>query len=264
MAVNPFFNFTNFSSEQTLIEDLIVEAIQIYGHDAYYIPRSDNALDLLLGEDPLSSYGAGYSIELYLKSSDSFQGQSEFMSKFGLQIEDQATFLMAARRFDELGTGLFRPRENDIIYIQMTPTNRYLFEIRFVENKEQLFQLGKLYTYELRCEMMNFSNERVASGIPEADELALTKAYAQALSLDLPSGNGNFVVGESVAQGTLTATVSAWVANTGILTVSFLGEDAFLPGLPLVGATSNAQYNLYSARLVNSHRPKTPSVTMKI
>ena len=203
MPVNPYFNFTNFNTEQDLVEDLIIESIQIYGHSVHYIRREDAAIDKLLGEDASSRYTNGYEVEMYLKSSDSFQGQSEFMSKFGLHIEDQATFLVSARRFGQISTGLDRPRENDIIYVEMTPTNRYLFEIRFVENKEQLFQLGKLYTYELRCEMMNFSHEQINptsnADLLNAGALATAVTYAERFTLDLGSGSGACGFADAIA-----------------------------------------------------------------
>ena len=42
-------------SEQYLYEDLIIEAIGIYGHDVYYLPRELVNEDELFGEDPLSN-----------------------------------------------------------------------------------------------------------------------------------------------------------------------------------------------------------------
>ena len=170
MPLNPYFNHTTQVSEQTLLQDLIDESIQIYGHDTYYIERDTVDLDMILGEDHLAAYTNATPIEMYIKSTESFQGQSEFISKFGLHIEDQASLVVSQRRWALVfGAHLIRPREGDIIWIQMTPDNRYLFEIRFVENKEQLFQLGKLYTYELRCEMMNYTHEKVETALPDID-----------------------------------------------------------------------------------------------
>lgn len=247
MPVNPFFNFTDFKGEQDLVQDLIDESIQIYGHEAFYLKREDRAIDKLLGEDPRMAFAHAYPVELYLKSFDAFQGQSEFISKFGLQIEDQAMFLISARRFDQaIGypASLVRPREGDMIFIELTPTNRYLFEIRFVENKEQLFQLGKLYTYELRCEMMNYSNEKVTTGIEEIDALALDKAYSLTLTVNA-GGTGDYVVGETVTQTdggkTTTALVRTWDSGTRELLVQQV-EGVFVGGAPIVGAESLAKW----------------------
>jgi len=248
MALNRYFNQTTFVPEQDLVQDLIDESIQIYGHQVYYIPRDTVNLDAFLGEDPLAKFTTAYPIEMYIKTVESFQGQSEFISKFGLHIEDQATFLVSVRRFDEsvvmYGNLTFsRPRENDLLYVQMTPTNRYLFEIRFVENKEQLFELGKLYTYELRCEMMNFTNEKVNTNIESIDEVAQARAYT--IELSMASGNGNYIVDETVFQGANLASATAsgmvydWTANT--LQVQQV-TGTFLANTVVRGSTSNAAW----------------------
>jgi hypothetical protein len=248
MPVNPYFNMTTFVPEQTLVDNLIIESIQIYGHNAYYLRRDAVDLDTLFGEDPLAHYPQAYAVEVYLKSSESFQGQSEFISKFGLQIEDQATFLVSTTRFAQVVAGaLSRPRENDILYIEMTPTNRYLFEIRFVEDKEQLFQLGKLYTYEIRCELMNYSHERIDTLIPDIDDAADRATYT--LNLQLSSGTGTFQADEFVYQGESYITsiasgqVTKWDAPTNVLSIhNIVGE--FANTLTVIGQTSNAHWTM--------------------
>jgi len=255
MSVNRYFNHTSFASEQGLVQDLIDESIQIYGHDVYYIPRDTVNLDTFLGEDPLTAFTTTYPIEMYLKTLESFQGQSEFISKFGLHIEDQATFIVSQRRFtsavvdavDSAVTVLSRPREADLIYIEMTPNNRYLFEIKFVEDKERLFQLGKLYTYELRCELMNFTNEKVNTNVDDIDEVAQKEAYTINITMNA-GGSGTFVVGESVYQGNTslaTATASAevyeWTPSTRVLAVQRV-VGTFAGSTAVKGNTSGAQW----------------------
>ncbi len=268
MPVNPYFNHVTFVTEQNLIEDLIIESIQIYGHMCYYIPRVDVNIDTILGEDGLSKYVTAYPVEIYLSTFDSFSGQSEFISKFGLHIEDQAKFLIASKRFFEATANtLPRPRENDLLYVEFTPTNRYLFEIRFVENKEQLFQLGKLYTYELRCEMMNFSHETVATGNTDVDTVAQREAYRVSISLQADNGGtGDFVPGEVVYQGTnfLTsvaqAVVFSWDLSTATLLVSDVVGD-FNGNDQIVGVTSNAVWHpLLAGNAVNT----SPTVSSPI
>ncbi len=247
MPVNPYFNTVTFATEQSLLNDLIVESIQIYGHSAYYLRREDVAIDKLFYEDPLARYPHASEIELYLKDKVSFAGSSEVFSKFGLIIEDQATFLVAASRFATVEPTLSRPRENDIIFIQFTPTNRYLFEIRFVENKEQLFQLGALYTFELRCEMMNYSHERVETGRADIDDLASAGAYTLDITMGAGSGSGTYTVGETVYQGDsfllamATGTVVAWSGSTKVLSVQNI-TGAFASVVEVTGVSSSAHY----------------------
>lgn len=245
MPTNPFFNEVSFATEQSLLNDLIVESIQIYGHSAYYLRREDVNIDPMFYEDPLARYRNASEIELYLKSNQSFKGSSEVFSKFGLVIEDQAEFLVAASRFAAVEPTLLRPRENDIIYIQFTPTNRYLFEIRFVENKEQLFQLGKLYTFELRCEMMNYSHERIETGNTDIDGVATQGAYT--LDITMGAGSGVYTVGETVYQGDsyllaiATGTVAGWNVSTKVLSVQNITGE-FAATVEVTGVTSSAHY----------------------
>jgi hypothetical protein len=108
---------------------------------------------------------------LYIKSIDGFNGDGNFMSKFGLEIRDQVTFSIAQRVFyDEVGnqTNLQRPREGDIIYF---PLNKKCFQIKFVNKFEMFYQLGALQTWELTCELFEYSDEIFSTGIPEVDIL---------------------------------------------------------------------------------------------
>ena len=260
MAVNRYFNQTAFAPEQDLVQDLIDESIQIYGHNVHYIPRDVVDMDTFLGEDPLAAFTTTYPVEMYLKSLESFQGQSEFISKFGLHIQDQATFLVSTRRFDaavvdavdSAQTVLSRPREADLIYIQMSEDHRYLFEIKFVEDKEHLFQLGKLYTYELRCELMNFTNEKVDTNVDDIDAVAQREAYTISITMDA-AGTGTYLVGESVYQGNTTlatATASAevytWTASTRVLEVQRV-VGTFAGSTVVKGDTSAAQWTTVTA-----------------
>ena len=260
MAVNRYFNQTAFAPEQDLVQDLIDESIQIYGHNVHYIPRDVVDMDTFLGEDPLAAFTTTYPVEMYLKTLESFQGQSEFISKFGLHIQDQATFLVSTRRFDasvvdavdSAQTVISRPREADLIYIQMSEDHRYLFEIKFVEDKEHLFQLGKLYTYELRCELMNFTNEKVDTNVDDIDAVAQREAYTISITMDA-GGTGTYLVGESVYQGNTTlaaATASAevytWTASTRVLEVQRV-VGTFAGSTVVKGDTSAAQWTTVPA-----------------
>lgn len=171
MAVNFYFNnFTN-SGEQNLIEDLVIESIRIFGQDVWYLPRTLGALDDLLNEDDLSIFKKAYMVEMYIKNVDGFEGEGDFLSKFGLQINDSITFTMSQRKFTEdvgLYDELVRPNEGDLIYF---PLNRKLFELKHVEHEAIFYQMGALQTYDLKCDLFQFSNERFATGVLEIDTL---------------------------------------------------------------------------------------------
>ncbi len=169
MATNVFFQNYQFHGEQQVYEDLIVEYIKLSGQDMYYIPRVFVNKDTVYGEDDLSQYNKAYLIEIFVRTYDGFEGDGSFMSKFGLEIRDQVTFTVAKRRFDdEIGRyeNIPRPREGDLIYF---PLNKKSFEIKFVDNKPFFYPFGELFTFDLYCELFEYSNEEFNTGIPEID-----------------------------------------------------------------------------------------------
>jgi len=171
MATNFFFNNFQASQEQLLLENLIIEAIRIYGEDMFYIPRKLNNYDDVYGADDQSSYENAYPIEIYIKSVDGFAGDGNFMSKFGLEIRDQVIFSVAQRRFNEdVGnyTTKVRPNEGDLIFF---PLNNKCFQIKYVNKFEMFYQLGALQTWEMTCELFEYSGETMNTGIPEIDVL---------------------------------------------------------------------------------------------
>lgn len=172
MTTNVFFNQFDSFGEQTLVEDLIIESIRIFGHDLYYCPRTVVARDEIWASDALSEYKNAYLIEMYLKNVDGFEGEGDFLSKFNIQIRDEITFTVAQRVFhDDVGASeiIQRPREGDLIYLPLT---QKVYVVKFVEHEAVFYQMGKLQTYDLRCELFEYSNETLNTGIAEIDELA--------------------------------------------------------------------------------------------
>jgi hypothetical protein len=197
MSTNFFINNFESSQEQNLMEDLIIESIRFYGQDMYYIPRVINNFDEIYVADDQSSYETPYSVEMYIKSVNGFSGDGNFMSKFGIEIRDQVIFSVARRVFnDEIGrftSTQLRPNEGDLIYY---PLNRKCFQIKYVNQHEMFYPLGKLYTWELTCELFEYSGETLNTGIPEIDDLQVkydTNMYSYAL-LDI---NGNQILDEN-------------------------------------------------------------------
>lgn len=169
MATNFYFNnFTN-SGEQRLIEDLIIESIRIFGIDVWYMKRNYGALDDLLNEDDLPTYNQAFLVEMYVKNVEGFQGDGDFLSKFGLQIRDSMTLTMSMRKFME-DVGQYneevRPLEGDLIYF---PLNRKIFQIKHVEHESIFYQMGSLQVYDFRVELYEYSNEVFNTGVEEID-----------------------------------------------------------------------------------------------
>lgn len=170
MATNPFFQNYDYFNESSLIDDLVIESIQIFGLDTFYLTRSLESVDEILNEDDLSIFNAAYQFEVYVKSVDGFQGEGDFLSRFGLQIRDQAVFTVAIRTFERYVTRLdptkIRPNEGDLIYL---PLNKKFFKIMHVEHESVFYQTGALQVFDLKCELFEYSNERFETGIEEVD-----------------------------------------------------------------------------------------------
>ena len=99
MATNPFFNKTN-SSEQSLIENLTIEQIKMFGYDMIYVPREFIKDDKIFGEGKWYKFTDAFPIEMYIETVNGFEGQGDIISKFGLQVKDRVTLVLARKRFE--------------------------------------------------------------------------------------------------------------------------------------------------------------------
>ena len=99
MPTNVFFNHA-VGTEQHLYEDLVVESMRFYGHETFYLPREVVEEDTILNEDVQSTFGDAYSVEMYLENTEGFEGEGDLFSKFGVQVKDQATFVIALRTWE--------------------------------------------------------------------------------------------------------------------------------------------------------------------
>ena len=152
MATNPWIS-KGVRSEQNLYEDLTIESLKFYGQDVYYLPRELVNVDKAFLDDVPSHFSDAYKIETYVENVDGFGGEGDLFSKFGVELRDQATFVVARRRWkkligDKLDAYNFRPREGDVIYV---PFSQSLFEIFKVETETPFYQLNNLPTFRLQC-----------------------------------------------------------------------------------------------------------------
>ena len=214
MPTNVYFNHA-VQSEQNLHEDLVVESLRFYGHECYYLPRTIVDEDEIFGEDTSSKFGDAYQVEMYIENTEGFEGEGDLLSKFGVEVRDQATFVLSRRtwdRFVSLDSNLAvttRPNEGDLIYF---PLGNQTFEIRFVEHENPFYQLGKLNVFKLQCETFEYSHEEIDVGIAELDNIEDQFSYQ--VSMTLGAGSGDFVVGETVTQTVATGkTVSGNVVD---------------------------------------------------
>ena len=225
MPVNHYFqdgNGIGNTAEKRLYEDLIIEGLKIYGQDVYYLPRTLVNRDLILGEDMLSKFSSALLLEAYMETTEGFAGEQEIINKFGLEIREDTTFMIAKRRFDEavdekatlVAEG--RPNEGDIIYM---PLMNSFFEIQFVQDQEPFFQLGQLPVYKLVCTSWEYSSERLDTGVgpidSAEDQYSLDQLNHQfslenetgslLLENDSVSGDSNYLLLETYALQTQSA-----------------------------------------------------------
>ena len=266
MATSIYFNNQKAKNEQNLIEDLMVETIKQFGFDGFYIPNTNSvARDLLFGEDPLKKFESAFPIELYLENTESYGGEQEFFSKFGLEIRNEVSVLLSRRTFSqrvplELYT---RPLEGDLIYIPFTGASGQgeLYEIRFTSGNKDFFMLGRKYPYfyELKLEKFKYSQEIISTGVPEID-IVSEELYTIDFSMERTTGTGDYLYKEIVYQGTdlANATTSAIVSNwlvedstsvAGILSVTNIMGN-FVANTLIKGAESGASRKLLTYDLI--------------
>lgn len=250
MALNPFINSWTQSNDQTLVEDLMIEAIKNYGFDCQYLPRTLVKEDMLFGEDVLSKFSSAVTVEMYLKDVQGFNGDGDFLSKFGMEVRDQVTLLVSKRRFANTvgsATSQTRPLEGDLIWLG-APFN-HMWEIRGVEHERPMYQIGNLICYELTCDLFKYSHERIQTGNTTIDAVQSNAAYT--LDLVLGAGSGTYTNNEIVYQGsypnamTATGNVVSWTANTSTLRVTNL-SGSFEDATAIKGVSSGASYVLAS------------------
>ena len=210
MPTNVYFD-TGTAPEQRLYENLIIEQLRAFGQDVYYLPRKLVNEDTLFGEDTLSSFNDAYQVEMYLDNIEGFEGQKEMMTRFGLDMQDEATWVVSKRRFEQLislDQNLIvssRPNEGDLIYF---PKAKKLFEIGFVDHDDPFYQLNNLPVFKMRCRTFEYSHEDFATGVSTIDAIETSESldamqYQLVLEEGTDSGtnyliteDGDFIVQE--------------------------------------------------------------------
>ena len=218
MALNPFF-LQGSQSEQRLVQDLINEHLKIYGIEVRYIPRKFVRQQTILREVQSSVFDDNFLLEAYVNTYDGYGGQGDIMTKFGVSLRDELTVTISKERFEDFISPFLaadddytlssRPREGDIIFF---PLGQRLFEVKFVEHEQPFYQLGKNYVYQLKCELFEYEDEVLDTGIDVIDEQLEDIGYITKLQL---IGAGT----------TATATAQLNVVNRGYIRQIVLNDD---------------------------------------
>jgi hypothetical protein len=199
MALNPFF-LQGSPGEQSLVQDLVNEHLRMFGIEVYYIPRKQLKTDNIIREVQSSKFDDNFIIEAYLNNSDGYSPGNDIMSKFGITLKNELSLIISRERFEEFispflssiiagernyspGESLVfstRPKEGDLIYF---PLGERIFEIKHVEFENPFYQLGKNYVYELKCELFEYEDEEISTGIDEIESTLSDTGYITDLKL---------------------------------------------------------------------------------
>lgn len=222
MPRNPYFSLGT-KSEKNLYEDIVIEGLKIYGHDVYYLPRKIINEDGIFNETTLSEFGQSFVLEAYVENIDGFEGEGDLLSKFGLEMRDQATLVVANRRWEQLigrfleDTTQVRPHEGDLIYFPMVNT---LFEIMYVEEETPFYQLQNLPVFKLKIEAFEYSNEAIDTGVEAIDKFEET--FGSRTRISVSSIVGTHLVGDEIQQArtdlspevTVTGEIAEFINDT--------------------------------------------------
>ena len=244
MTTNLYFNNVTSHAEQELINDLTSEVIKMHGMDVFYIPRTVVKEDLIMGEDVLSKFTTAYEIEMYLKGTEGFGGEGDLVSKFGLDVRDEVIFTVHKDRFN-LATDMDKPLEGDLVFL---PMSKGLFEIKFVEHEQPFYQAGKNYSFDITCELYQYSQEQLETGIADIDDIEKEQGYTIDLVMTA-GGSGVFTPDEIIYQGTsgsrtFEGTVISW--NDVTRTLRLNDTSGSLAAVATTGVTSGAVWSLSS------------------
>ena len=242
---NSFFsNTTGYSTEVSLIDDLVREQIKMFGVDVLYMPRRMLNLDKLLHESSKNAFELALPMPAYIKSFDGYDSGLEALTKFGVRSSDELTLQISKSEFlayyapflksyynqlagrdeteplDRLeGETAARAKEGDLIYF---PFDDSIFEIKYVQFDVPFFQLGKNYIFELQCEKFEYSGDTFDTGYENVDDtMAEPDYYRLEFHLDPNTGTGTF---ESTEEVVIIGLGEYDIIDGGVAIVNFFSE----------------------------------------
>jgi len=221
----------NVRSEQNLYEDIVIESLKIYGQDVFYLPRDTVYEDRVFGDEIPARYNSSYKIEMYIDNLEGFDGEGDLFTRFGVEIRDEATFVVSRRRWrstismfdNEINSE--RPREGDLIYLQLSNS---MFQITHVEHETPFYQLANLPVYKCRAQLFEYNDEDFDTSVDVIDDIERQGAYQYTLTLD--SASAYTLPGQTVSQTlssgvTISGEVIRYSDSDGILYVGHVGSD---------------------------------------
>jgi hypothetical protein len=254
MPRNVYLN-PKVKTEQNLYEDIIIEALSMYGQETFYIPRELANYDEILGDASASKFDRKYRLMMYIENAEGFDGEGDLFTKFGIELRDEATFVLARRSFQKwiqtqnIDIEFYRPREGDLIYLELSKS---LFEIIKVETESPFYQLGDLPVFKLRAQLFEYSGEDFDTGYPDIDSLVeVTDDYKVVIELEPPQEGTSYTfnIGENITTTyddgvTLSGEVIGWDISTNTLILVHISRSdgsfgMWSAGNTIVGSNNN-------------------------
>ena len=253
MARNIYFS-ESLRSEQNLYEDIVIESLKIYGQNVFYLPRDIVNEDTILGDDIPSRFNSSYMLEMYIENAEGFDGEGDLFTKFGVEIRDEATFVVSRRRWSaavkqmDAEVTSVRPLEGDLIYLPMT---KKLFQITMVEHEQPFYQLQNLPVFKLRCTLFEYNDEDLDTGVTDIDKIEKDYGYTYILTLNR---NSNYI--EPGHKATMILDSATSLTMTGEVTQFSDSDDKLL--LVHVGASDGTYRNFLTNRTITISGGSTP------
>ena len=116
-----------------------------------------------------------------------------------------------------------------------------------VEHEQPFYQLSNLVTYKLRCELFEYNDEDLDTGVDVIDNIETSYAYEYNFRLD--SASQGFFIGENVTQTLASGTIMSGEVSSWNPTSRELG-------LIHVGASDGKFHNFITGRQVVGSLPQ--------
>lgn len=179
-----------------MYESIIIENIQCFGSEWYYLPRTMLQEDKLLREDVHSAFNDAYQIEGLLTNYDAFRTSMSVREREGFFLDVKGNVVISKKRFNEVTSNQFtRPREGDLMY---SPLYNIVFEIKRVIHDRPLYQLENLTIYELLIDRWEYNHDVLNTGIVAVDEIQ--HKYGHQVRVKYTTIQGTINVGDTVIQ----------------------------------------------------------------